>query len=90
MFWEGIWPHRRCGQRVDNTSTPALDDDDAWRDKYLGGPFGKYIKGHPDEPSPGGVGPSEEPEPPPDDDPELDKYRMHSTVPPWGQEGDTP
>jgi hypothetical protein len=40
VVWTG------CGKRVDNRpSTPPLDDEDAWRDKYIGGPLAPYIIG---------------------------------------------
>jgi hypothetical protein len=73
---------------VDNLVTSALDDDDAWRDKYTGGALGRYIETGLGESPPDGVGPPEVV--PPDDDAELAKYRAHSTVPPWLREGDAP
>jgi hypothetical protein len=112
---EGRW--KTCGKRVDNLLImPALDDEDAWREHYIGGPLGHYVIGGPtdappdldDAPPPepeqyrhdaehllsdGWVPPAVRPNPappdipPPDDDPELAKYRNSVSVPPWMWEG---
>ncbi len=43
---EGRW--KTCGKRVDNLLImPALDDEDAWREHYIGGPLGHYVIGGP-------------------------------------------
>ncbi len=111
---EGRW--KTCGKRVDTSpAMPALDDEDAWRDRYIGGTLGRYIIGGPiDAPPDVEDSPPSEPErerrdaehalidgsmppplrplpalpdPPPDDDPELDTYGGIAGVPAWGQGG---
>lgn len=110
-----VW--KTCGKRVDNwPATPALDDEDAWRERYIGGRLGRYIIGGPTDAPPdvedappsepererrdaehamidGWVPPPLRPLPappdiaPPEDDPELAKYRNSVNVPPWMREG---
>ncbi len=59
-----VW--KSGGKRVDKSPLPPLDDEDAWRERYIGGPLGRYIIGGPTD------------APPPVDDaapPEPDRYR---------------
>jgi hypothetical protein len=39
-----VW--KTCGKRVENAPyPPPLNDEDAWRDRYIGGALGRYIVG---------------------------------------------
>ncbi len=107
---EGRW--KSCGKRVDNRpAMPPLDDEEGWRERYIGGELGRYIIGGPTDAPPAvddDAPPEPEPYPrdaehalidswvppalrpmpaPPDDDPELEKYRSSLSVPPWMREG---
>jgi hypothetical protein len=90
---------------------PPLDDEEGWRERYIGGELGRYIIGGPTDAPPAvddDAPPEPEPYPrdaehalidswvppalrpmpaPPDDDPELEKYRSSLSVPPWMREG---
>jgi hypothetical protein len=62
-----VWT--RCGQRVDNSRVlPPLDDEEGWRERYIGGPLGRYIIGGPTD----APGPIEADDAPP---PEPERYR---------------
>jgi hypothetical protein len=46
-----VWTN--CGKRVDNRAPmPPLDDEDAWRERYIGGPLGRSIIGGPTDAPP--------------------------------------
>jgi hypothetical protein len=63
-----VW--KSGGKRVDNSRVPPLlDDEDAWRERYIGGPLGRYIIGGPTDAPPAA---DEEPLP------ELERYRRHA------------
>ncbi len=72
-----VWT--RCGQRVNNSPTlPPLADEDAWRERYIGGKLGRYIIGGPTDAPPEG-----DDAPPP----EQERYRHaaeHAVIEGWG------
>ena len=64
-----VW--KTCGQRVENRpSMPLLDDEDAWRNKYTGGPLAPYIIGGSDDVS---APPEDTPPDQADDAPERER-----------------
>jgi hypothetical protein len=110
---------KTCGKHVDNSLVmPALDDEAAWRERYIGGRLGRYIIGGPTDASPDvDDAPLSEPAQyrrdaehalsdgyvpstlrpldapseaaPPDDEPELAKYRTLGGLPQWNEGGAT-
>jgi len=85
MWHHGVWGGwQKCGKHVDTSPvSPALDDEDAWRDKYTGGPLAPYIIGGRNDPPPHG---EEVPLDQVDETPKPERYRRdaeHALIDGW-------
>ena len=105
MWHKGVWgTWKTCGKRVDNSPAVPLDGDDAGHDKYINGALGRYVRTGLEELPSGGDAPttpesererrdaertSSDGGVPPDDDPDLAKYRGMGGLPQWDEEGAT-